>query len=112
MSRWYDKNKKLSFYIDSFSKLDSDSLRKIVDGALILLRKKAPVILQHFQIPADIERWSKRWYDLDPHLWLFLNSLKKAKPKLIKEIITYLEKQLKHHKRVSPQWKKKKKLKK
>jgi hypothetical protein len=91
MSRWYDDKKRLAKLLEELRTVHPKYSYDIVSGVLAILRQTDPDILNRFEIPSDIERFNKRWYDEDPLYWLSLNSLKNADRAVLDKIEDFLE---------------------
>lgn len=91
MKRWYDDHENLSRLLEQLKTVHPKNSFEIVDGLVKILRESDPAIMTNFEIPSDIERWNKRWYDNDPFYWLSINCLRRAQPAVINKVEKYLE---------------------
>jgi len=94
MNRWYDKDPRLPKLFDILRQAHPRDTCAIVNKLLEIIKGRDPEILARFEVPDDVEQWSRRWYDQEPVLWLALNGLKHADGELLEKVTVFLETEL------------------
>ena len=91
MNRWYDRNRKLKYYLESLQGLSRPLRAKIVREIMEVVRACDGALLDRFagEYPLALRR--QRWYDQNPYLWILFNGLEHASDEVIAKVIEYFE---------------------
>ena len=89
-TRWYDSHPHLSDALRVLKTSNEESLSIKIDGIRERLLKFDPNIIDRFCEKFSLNRNKKRWYDVDPYMWLTINSLRYAEEDNIQEIVHFI----------------------
>jgi len=90
--RWYDKYPKLAVQLESLKREKAKQREKTAAAVLAIINDNAPDLLEKYLLEFPLDQKRRRWYDRDPYLWLMVNGLQHAKPKLLKQVSAYFDK--------------------
>ncbi|MBN1981319.1 MAG: hypothetical protein JW795_07310 [Chitinivibrionales bacterium] len=95
--RWYDKDKKLSKYLEYFKTMKKDFRDELVGGIMDIIKENQSSLIDDHVLEFPLNLNQRRWYDKDPYLWLIFNGLSKAENSLLEKVKEYLEQKLKEY---------------
>ena len=93
--RWYDKDEKLASLIEALKFINEKKVEIIMMHIKKLIDAEEPDLIDN---NLDEYQLRRRWYDKNPYTWLIINALKYASPKLTKEVVNCLIKDVEKYK--------------
>jgi hypothetical protein len=94
MKRWYDSHP-IGKYLDHFKGMQKKQRDPYILGIMKIAKKYGSSFIDDSVMDFPLELIRRRWYDMDPNLWIVFNGLERADVKLLDEISVYLEENLK-----------------
>ena len=94
-NRWYDRHEKLGVQLEALKREKAKKREKIVAEVLAIINDEAANLLEKYLLDFPLDQKRRRWYDKNPYLWLMVNGLQHAGPKLLKKVSAYFDKELK-----------------
>ena len=91
MNRWYDRNRKLKYYLESLQRVERPLREKIVKEIMAVVKEHDGALLDRFAEEYPLEIRKQRWYDQNPYLWILYNGLRYASDEVIECVIDYFE---------------------
>lgn len=92
--RWYDKHKKLAGLLERFKGMPQEQRNGLVSGVMEIIKPMDPKLVDKHVMEFPLETQRRRWYDMDPYLWLLFNGLRYANAEILKKTTAYLEKKM------------------
>ena len=77
-NRWYDHHDHLAEAFELLRETHGSKRERYVNKCLELITKQAPDAIEKHHLEFPLEGDRRRWYDVDPYLWIMVNSLEFA----------------------------------
>jgi hypothetical protein len=94
-NRWYDKHEKLALQLETLKHEKAKKREKTAAAVLAIINDDAPNLLEKYLLEFPLDQKRRRWYDQNPYLWLMVNGLQHAGPRLLKKVSVYFDKTIK-----------------
>jgi hypothetical protein len=91
MNRWYDRHRKLKYYLESLQGVERTLRSKIVKEIMEVVKTCDGSLLDRFAEAYPLALRKQRWYDQNPYLWILYNGLQYASDEIIAKVIEYFE---------------------
>ena len=90
-NRWYDRYPDLAARLETLKREKAKQREKAAAAVLAIINDDAPGLLEKYLLEFPLDQKRRRWYDRNPYLWLMVNGLQHAGPKLLKKVSAYFE---------------------
>lgn len=89
--RWYDTYEPFAIQLERLKTAPAGKRDRMVADVLEIICTDAPELLENYLMDFPLDQKKRRWYDLDPYLWLMVNGLEHAGLELLKKVTVFME---------------------